>query len=98
MPGLAVNSGPWGSDLLMTVGPDGTMDLDAGGATMSPPSEPKDRLAVLFGSLAEQVEEMTDEQILDEAVSAGVDVKAEADRIRGVLLGAVGGAPFTVDS
>ncbi len=32
MPGLAVNSGPWGSDLLMTVGPDGTMDLDAGGA------------------------------------------------------------------
>jgi hypothetical protein len=56
---------------------------------MSPPSESKDRLAVLFGSLAEQVEEMTDEQILDEAVSAGVDVKAEADRIRGVLLGAV---------
>jgi len=56
---------------------------------VSASSEPKDRLRALFDALADQVEAMTDEEVLDDAAAAGMDVTAEASRVRGVLLGAV---------
>lgn len=58
-------------------------------ATVSTPKNPKNPLAVVMDALAEQVESMSEEQVLADAAAEGVDVKAEGDRVRGVLLGAV---------
>lgn len=56
---------------------------------MSTPKDPKNRLAVAMDALAEQVESMSDQEVLDDAAAEGIDVKAEGDRVRGLLLGAV---------
>ena len=56
---------------------------------MSTGKNPKNRLAVVMDSLADQVESMSDQEVLDDAATEGIDVKAEGDRVRGLLLGAV---------
>jgi hypothetical protein len=47
------------------------------------------RLRKLMEALAEHEAGLTDAQILEDAVAAGVDVKAEAERVRSVLLGGI---------
>jgi hypothetical protein len=55
-------------------------------------SAPKDevtRFAAIIDGLVEHVENAPDQQILDDAVAAGVDVKAEGARVRALLADAV---------
>jgi hypothetical protein len=56
---------------------------------MSTPKDPRNRLAALMDALAEKVESMSDQEVLDDAAAEGIDVKAEGARVRGLLLGAV---------
>jgi len=58
-------------------------------ATMSTRKDPKNRVAVVMDTLTEQVESMSDQEVLDDAAAEGIDVTAEGDRVRGLLLGAV---------
>ena len=50
------------------------------------------RLYLLMTALADHVEGMADEEILEDARAEGLDVEAEGERVRGVLLDAIGGA------
>jgi hypothetical protein len=55
-------------------------------------SAPKDevaRFAAIIDGLVEHVENAPDQQILDDAAAAGVDVKAEGARVRALLANAV---------
>jgi hypothetical protein len=55
---------------------------------------PEQRLSNLMGALADDVEEMTDEQLLAEAKEAGVDITGSVDRIRRMVADAdEAGAP-----
>lgn len=56
---------------------------------MTAPKDGKGKFAALMEALAEHAEKATDREILEDAAADGVDVKSEADRIRGVLAGAV---------
>ncbi len=54
---------------------------------MTPSNEDSLRLERLMLALAESAESASDAELLQEAVAAGVDVNAEAERVRNVLLG-----------
>jgi len=56
---------------------------------MTKPKDDAERLANLMHALAERAAEATDQEIVDDANAAGVDVKVEADRVRGVLADAI---------
>lgn len=56
---------------------------------MSDSKEDAPRLQKLLEGLAEHEAGLTDQQILDDAMAAGIDVKAEAERVRGALLGGI---------
>ena len=56
---------------------------------MSDSKEAAPRLQKLMEALADHEAGLTDEQILDDAVAAGIDVKAEAERVRDALLGGI---------
>lgn len=56
---------------------------------MTKPKDDAERLAYLMDSLAERAAEASEQEILDDAAAAGVDVKVEADRVRGVLADAI---------
>ena len=51
-------------------------------ATMSTRKDPKNRVAVVMDTLTEQVESMSDQEVLDDAAAEGIDVTAEGDRVR----------------
>lgn len=52
---------------------------------MTKPKSDVERLAAVMNSLAERAVSASDKEILDDAAAAGVDVKAEATRIRSTL-------------
>lgn len=54
-------------------------------AHMTKPKSDVERLAAVMNSLAERAVSASDKEILDDAAAAGVDVKAEATRIRSTL-------------
>lgn len=56
---------------------------------MSAPKDEVARFAAIIDGLVEHVENAPDQQILDDAVAAGVDVKAEGARVRALLADAV---------
>ncbi len=56
---------------------------------MTKPKDDAERLANLMDSLAERAVEASEEEILDGAAAAGVEVKVEADRVRSVLADAI---------
>ena len=56
---------------------------------MSDPKDGAPQLQKLMDALAAYEAGLSDEQILDDAVAAGVDVKVEAARVRDVLLGGI---------
>ena len=56
---------------------------------MTKAKDDTERLANLMDALGERAAETDDQEILDDAAAAGVDVKAEADRVRGVLADAI---------
>jgi hypothetical protein len=47
------------------------------------------RLAAVMNALAEQAAAASDQEIVEDATAAGVDIKAEASRVRTLLSGAV---------
>lgn len=47
------------------------------------------RLAAVMNALAERAAAASDQEIVDDATAAGVDIKAEASRVRGLLGDAV---------
>jgi len=53
------------------------------------PKEDPEKLAALLEALAERAEAAPDQEIIDDAVAAGIDVKAEASRIGDLLADAV---------
>ena len=52
------------------------------------PKDP-DKIVAVMDALAERAETASAEEILDDAAAGGVDIKAEATRVRGVLADAV---------
>ena len=56
---------------------------------MTEPKSPSDQLHAFIEALAEDEATLSDEQILADAAAGGTDVKAEAENVRNVLLGAV---------
>ena len=54
-------------------------------AHMTKPKSDAERLAAVMNSLAERAMSASDKEILDDAAAAGIDIKAEATRIRSVL-------------
>ncbi len=56
---------------------------------MSAPKDEVARFAAIIDGLVEHVENAPDQQILDDAAAAGVDVKVEGARVRALLADAV---------
>ena len=56
---------------------------------MTKPKDDAERLAYLMDSLAERAAEASEQEILDDAAAAGVEVKVQADRVRSVLADAI---------
>lgn len=57
-------------------------------AAVTTPKTDPEKLATLMEALADRAETATDQEIIDDAVAAGLDVKAEAIRTRSLLAGA----------
>ena len=55
-------------------------------ATMSTPKDPGHRLHELMAALADETASLSDKDVVDDATADGIDIKAEAARVRGVLL------------
>lgn len=56
---------------------------------MTSPKGDPEKLAALLEALGDRTETAPDQEIVDDAVAAGIDVKAEASRVRGLLADAV---------
>jgi hypothetical protein len=56
---------------------------------MTMPKDARERLAAVMDALASQAETASDEELLDEAVTKGLDVGAESNRVRGLLFAGV---------
>jgi hypothetical protein len=59
------------------------------------PKDDAERLANLMDSLAERAAEASEQEILDDAAAAGIEVNVEADRVRRVLTDAIHRAKTT---
>lgn len=67
----------------------GTLEAHAADAYRMADAMLAAREAAHFDALADAVEAMTDEEVLADAVARGVDVTAESERVRGLLLAKV---------
>jgi hypothetical protein len=56
---------------------------------MTKPKDAGDSLSAIMNTLAEQAAGASDKELLDEAVSEGIDAKSVAAHVRGLLLDAV---------
>lgn len=56
---------------------------------MTKPKDGVERYMALMNALAEHTASIPDQDLLDDAVASGIDIKAEAARVGDILLGAV---------